>query len=345
MVVHKNRKNGQWYAQFMINGDRKHLLCAGAVTKLEAERIESAFKYRLQQEQNGIMPKQETRIRFKKLTELYEDYSKVNKKSWKTDLSRTKVLVDYFGANTLVDAIRPANIESFKKHLLKDLERSPATINRYLEQLGTMLNMAVSNRYIKESPMKGVKKFRCEHHTIRYLTREEEVELYKHLPEYLKLIVTVALHTGLRRGNILELRWEQINFDYKMIEVLKNKGNKKIQIPLSETLYEEFSKIRQNEGYVFVNPETGLPYQDIKKAFNTAKEKAGIKDFRFHDLRHTVATRLVEKGIDLAVVQDLLAHSNIQTTMRYAHPVPKRKLEAIQALDLYKEESHPEGSV
>ncbi len=76
-------------------------------------------------------------------------------------------------------------------------------------------------------------------------------------------------------------------------------------------------------------------YQDIKKAFNTAKEKAGIKNFRFHDLRHTVATRLVEKGIDLAVVQDLLAHSNIQTTMRYAHPVPKRKLEAIQALDMY----------
>ncbi len=183
--------------------------------------------------------------------------------------------------------------------------------------------------------MRGVKKFRVEHHTIRYLTREEEVELYKHLPEYLKLIVTVALHTGLRRGNILELRWEQINFDYKMIEVLKNKGNKKIQIPLSETLYEEFSKMRQDEGYVFVNPETGLPYQDIKKAFNTAKEKAGIKNFRFHDLRHTVATRLVEKGIDLAVVQDLLAHSNIQTTMRYANPVPKRKLEAIQALDKY----------
>lgn len=217
----------------------------------------------------------------------------------------------------------------------EDLERSKSTVNRYLEQLSTTLNIAVANRYIKENPMKGVKKFRCEHHTIRYLTREEEVELFKHLPEYLKLIVTVALHTGLRRGNILELRWEQINFDYRFIEVLKNKGNKRIQIPLSETLYNEFIKIRKDEGYVFINPETGLPYKDIKKAFNAAKEKAGIKNFRFHDLRHTVATRLVEKGIDLAVVQDLLAHSNIQTTMRYAHPVPKRKLEAIQALDMY----------
>lgn len=335
MSVYKKASNNKWYALFMINGERKHMLCAGATTKLEAERIENAFKYRLQQEQNGIMPKEEIRVPFRRITALYEDYSKINKKSWRTDISRTKVIEKYFGVNTLVHTIRPADIEEFKKYLMEDLGRSKATVNRYIEQLSTTLNIAVSNRYIKESPMKGVKKFRCEHHTIRYLTREEEVELYKHLPEYLKLIVTVALHTGLRRGNILELRWEQINFDYRFIEVLKNKGNKRIQIPLSETLYNEFIKIRQKEGYIFVNPETGLPYQDIKKAFNSAKERAGIKNFRFHDLRHTVATRLVEKGIDLAVVQDLLAHSNIQTTMRYAHPVPKRKLEAIQALDMY----------
>lgn len=319
----------------MLNGERKHGLCAGATTKIEAERIEVAFKYRMQQEQNGVAQKTEIKVPFRRIVMLYEDYSKLNKKSWRTDVSRTKFILDFFGANTMVDSIRPADVEEFKKHLREDLERSNATVNRYLEQLSTILNIAVSNKFIKENPIKQVKKMRCEHHTIRYLTREEETELYKQLPEYLKLIVTVALHTGLRRGNILELRWEQINFDYKFIEVLKNKGNKKIQIPLSETLYNEFIKIRKDEGFVFVNPETGLPYQDIKKAFNSAKERAGIKDFRFHDLRHTVATRLVEKGIDLAVVQELLAHSNIQTTMRYAHPVPKRKLDAINALDSY----------
>jgi len=76
-------------------------------------------------------------------------------------------------------------------------------------------------------------------------------------------------------------------------------------------------------------------YVDIKKSFNKAREAAGIKDFRFHDLRHTVATRLVEKGIDLLVVKDILGHSNIETTMRYAHPIPKRKSDAIAVLNSY----------
>ena len=70
----------------------------------------------------------------------------------------------------------------------------------------------------------------------------------------------------------------------------------------------------------------------MKKSFHTVIDRAGIKDFRFHDLRHTVATRLVEKNIDLSVVKDILGHSKITTTQRYAHPVPQRKLEAINIL-------------
>ena len=87
-----------------------------------------------------------------------------------------------------------------------------------------------------------------------------------------------------------------------------------------------------NSEYVFINPETNKPYKDIKKAFSTVLKNANIKNFRFHDLRHTVATRMVESGTDLVVVQEILGHSSIQTTMRYAHPVPENKKRAIECL-------------
>ena len=96
-------------------------------------------------------------------------------------------------------------------------------------------------------------------------------------------------------------------------------------------LYEQ----EKYEVHCFVNPDTKLPYVDIKKSFNKARDAAGIKNFRFHDLRHTVATRLVEKGIDLLVVMEILGHTKIETTMRYAHPTPKRKSDAINVLNLY----------
>lgn len=152
---------------------------------------------------------------------------------------------------------------------------------------------------------------------------------------YLKPIVITALQTGMRKGEILNLKWSNIDFLQGFIELLETKTNKSRKIPISSTLKETLKNIARNSEYVFINPQTGLPYADIKKSFHTVLKKAKIENFRFHDLRHTVATRLVERGIDLTVVQEILGHSKITTTQRYAHPVPKRKLDAIDILDNY----------
>lgn len=81
--------------------------------------------------------------------------------------------------------------------------------------------------------------------------------------------------------------------------------------------------------------KTGIAFKDITKSFKVVLEKAKIENFRFHDLRHTVATRLVEKNMDLSVVKDILGHSKITATQRYAHPVPQRKLDAVEILSSY----------
>ena len=94
-------------------------------------------------------------------------------------------------------------------------------------------------------------------------------------------------------------------------------------------------QVNTGSEYVFINPDTGKPYTDIKHSFATVLKTARINNFRFHDLRHTLATRLVEKSIDLVVVKEILGHSKIETTMRYAHAVPKRKMDAINVLNSY----------
>lgn len=138
----------------------------------------------------------------------------------------------------------------------------------------------------------------------------------------------------MRRGEIFSLKWSQIDFNNGFIEVLKTKSGKARKIPISPRLDLLLKEIlaTSNSEYVFINSATNKPYVDIKNAFSTVLEKANIKNFRFHDLRHTVATRMVESGADLLVVQEILGHDNIQTTMRYAHPVPENKKRAINCL-------------
>ena len=186
--------------------------------------------------------------------------------------------------------------------------------------LKKVYRMAVDN-YLLKNPWQNIKKFPVKNYSVRYLKPDEEERLFKVLPEYLKGIVIVALNTGLRKSNILELRWEQINFDFNFIEVLENKGNKHLLIPLNEKLIQFFSNKPdvERKGYIFINPETGLPYKDIKKAWSTALEKANIENFRFHDLRHTVGTRLAEQLVPVNVIKELLGHSDVHTTMRYVH--------------------------
>lgn len=333
-----SKKNGKYYCRFQINGERHHKLCVGATTKAEAEKIENAFKYKLQQQQNGVISKDiDNKIKLKKLIKLYDEYGKINKLSYGRD-AFGKIIGAYFGTETNINSIKPDKIEKFKDYLKTERKSSNSTINKYISALSKMYNLGISNKLINYNPVKEVKKLREDSFKIRYLSREEEERMFDIISsdyKYLQPIIICALHTGMRKGEILNLKWSNVDFEFNFIEILKTKSGKTRKIPISDTLLNVLREQPQTHEYVFTNTYTGKPYTDIHNSFRMILTKANINNFRFHDLRHTVATRLVEKGIDLIVVKEILGHSKIDTTMRYAHAVPKRKLEAIEVLNSY----------
>lgn len=332
------KKNGKYYSRFQINGERHHYLCSGATSMKEAEKMESAFKYKLMQQQNGVIPREKKKVRLKTLYDLYDKYSQQNKKSYCADIYFIKVLKSYFDESLYANDLKLSDFEKFKEALRKDRNSSNSTINKYLNALSKMFTLGINEKIITENPLKSIKRFQEANYKIRYLTTDEEIRLFKAVDElfpYLRPLITTALQTGMRKGEIFNLKWSNIDFDYGFIELLETKSGKSRKIPLSDKMKELLDGIEKVSEYVFINPDTGKPYTDIKHSFATVLKEAKIDNFRFHDLRHTVATRLVEKGIDLVVVKEILGHSKIETTMRYAHAVPKRKMDAINVLNSY----------
>lgn len=350
-------KKNKWYYLFMLNGKRKHGLCDGCREKKEAIEFEGDVKFQLSLIQRGKI-KEERKFTFKEMMDIYLRYSEANKISYFKDITYVKYLVEYFGKNTDIADVKPTDIEDFKTYMTKKLKRANATFNRYFSALKKAYNVIIdSEDLLMKNPCRKVKKLKEDNEKTRYLTEEQEKALLQELAIHLKPIVICALKTGLRKSNILNLRWENVDLEQGFIEVLKqeNKGHKKIQIPISEKLENVFYdlilerylaplifmangfnlKFIVYNSYVFVNPQTGDNFKDIKTGFNKAVERAKIDNFTFHDLRHTVGTRLGNSGTDIRVIQELLAHSQISTTQRYMHATPENKLKAIAVLNSF----------
>ena len=158
---------------------------------------------------------------------------------------------------------------------------------------------------------------------------------------YLEGIIIFALNTGLRKSDILPLLWEDIrSYDDKVIHLYVRKTNKYVDMPCTKMLYEfiECTPKDKRHGAIFINPLTKQFPKDIKRAWNTAKKKAGIENLRFHDLRHTVATRLVNAGVPLPTVKKVMTHSDIATTMRYVHTPETELFKAMEVLNSCNED-------
>ncbi|MFY9553626.1 MAG: site-specific integrase [Blastocatellia bacterium] len=198
--------------------------------------------------------------------------------------------------------------------------------------------MAVSRRDMRSNPCFEVRKFKGEARRKRYLLPDEETRLMQALVgrrAYLRLIVVIALQTGMRRGEILRLRKQDIDFYRGEIHVTKTKTDNDREVPMTPTLERELKRHCETLGsdFLFANQKTRMPITEFKHGFDSACEQAGIRDFWFHDIRHTAATRMAESGVDPFTIAAIMGHTDIKMTASYTHATTSARRAAVAALE------------
>jgi integrase len=274
------------------------------------------------------------------LNELWQKYlpwATEHKKSWINDLRYyRKHLEPRFGKKTL-DAISPMDIERLKMDLKKGISKrgkpyAPGTIKHQLVLLGRLYNLARRwNLYDGKSPLESVEMPKLDNHKTEFLREDELVRLMETLENWpfreSAAFVKFALFTGLRRGEIFKLTWQDVDFEHGLIRLRDPKGGKTENIPISNEAMEILKTLDKSSDYVFPGKD-GKQRTNFYGPWQRIRQAAGLPDFRLHGLRHHFASTLVSAGFDLLVVQRLLTHKDAKTTQRYAHLSPGALKEA-----------------
>ncbi|HPR64849.1 MAG TPA: site-specific integrase [Thermoanaerobaculia bacterium] len=280
------------------------------------------------------------RIKRHKFSELAESYLSwcTPQRSYRDKQWMVGFLVKKYGGLPL-QKFGTRQVEHLQTELLND-GKKPASVNRILRTLSHMFTKAVDWEMVDKTVhdrIRRVKMLPEDNKRLRYLTLEECHELLRVCDDHLKPIVIMALNTGMRRGEILNLRWDNIDMKngFILLDQSQTKNKQRREIPINDTVRQTLQSItrRLDVPYIFINPGTGKPFREIKNGFWSALRRAKIQDFRFHDLRHTFASHLVMSGVDIATVKDLLGHKTLEMTLRYAHLAPSHKINAVTILD------------
>ena len=152
-----SKRNGKYYCRFQIDGERHHYLCAGAEDEKQAKKIEQGFMYKVQQQQNGIIPKDDAITSFGKLCDIYWNYACANNSDLKHVKSKIKAFKKYFGVSKPVNKFTPIEMEKYKSYLIS-LGLSPSTINKYRSSLMKLFNVGIDNDLLFKNPCRTWKK-------------------------------------------------------------------------------------------------------------------------------------------------------------------------------------------
>lgn len=280
---------------------------------------------------------------FREMMEKFESEYFSNLASFKSCKCYIKWLISFFGNYTILK-ITPRLISDFKIRRKAEGVK-PATIRRQLDIMKRAFNLAIREwEWCRENPVTKISMERLNNKRDRWLTIEEEDKLLQSCPPRLKEIVVFALNTGMRLGEICSINWQGVDLFRKTATVFKSKNNERRTIPLNQKVFELLkskTKVRSIKTDLVFHSQNHTPLDkgNIRRAFCVTLEKMGIQDFRLHDLRHTFATRLVQAGVDLYKVQTLLGNKSPIMSQRYAHHYPESLRDAVETLDMVRQDS------
>lgn len=279
---------------------------------------------------------------FREMMEKFETEYFSKFRSFNACKSHSKGLVNFFGNYTLSE-ISPSLINDFRlKRRTEGVK--PATIHRQLDIMKRAFNLAIREwEWCDKNPVTRISLEKLNNKRDRWLTFQEEENLLQTCPIWLRELVLFGLNTGMRLSEILSLSWKGVDLSRKTVTVFKSKNTERRTIPLNESALELLKtkgKVRSIKTDLVFHTKThnAIDKCNVGRASRIALRRAGIQDFRFHDLRHTFATRMVQAGKDLYKVQVLLGHKTPIMTQRYAHHYPESLRDGVEVLDKMKKE-------
>jgi site-specific recombinase XerD len=263
-------------------------------------------------------------------------YSRIHKRTYTDDVNRMENLLNRFRGQA-ADSITPQELEQHLAQTAQERCWAPATVNRYRALVSLVFRLGIESGKVKENPARHVKHRHENNARVRWLSAEEEVRLRaaisatcpEHIPE-----LDLALNTGLRLGELYQLDWENVNFARRVLTIPRPKNGEMRHVPLNSSALAALIVLKKGSegiGPVILNAE-GTRLTGPRHWFEPASKNAKLRNFSWHCLRHTFASRLVIAGVDLRTVQELMGHKSIQMTVRYSHLSPKHTLTAVEML-------------
>lgn len=244
-------------------------------------------------------------------------------------------LLPQFGGVPL-DRLNAGLIQKYADGRLKE-GAAPATVKQEINVLSGIFREARKQEVVAQNPVALVKKPRVENEIVRYLDAEEEKRLLAFAPESLRSAILVSIHSGLRDGELTRLTWADVRFEERLIVVRHTKSKKDRTVPMNRTILDTLQRLPRYDlasPYVFTNPKTMTRFDRFNNTvWRAVLKRAGISKFRWHDLRHTFASRLAQGGVPITTIKELMGHASITVTMRYAHLTPGNLRAAVDVLD------------